>query len=550
MRRALENRLTFRFALGLCLTTGAILVAAGLANLRLQRVHLTRQVMTAAAERVDDIRRSTREAMMRNSPGEVSRIINTIADQPTIRRIRLVDKQGRIRASSEGSELGSAIEIYADQCVSCHRQSGTLERIEMRDRVRIFRGGSGGRLMGVIAPIRNEPACANAACHAHPAGQSILGVLDVQLSLAGVDASLAVSERQMLLGLLLTILAVLTVAWLLTWRMIIRPVGKLTEAASRVADGDLTTFIPVTSKDEIGEMTEAWNAMIAKLGRAQVVLERWGRTLEQKIKEKTEELDEAHRRMLVIEKMASLGKLAAIVAHEINNPLTGIGTYAHLLRRRELAARGDSTALEETSAERERILKLIEDEAARCGRIVSDLLLFSRAPGSDFAEHDLRAILERSVMLLHPAAAKGTVALRLEVREDLPTIDCDAAQLQQLILALAMNALEATPPGGTVTLSARPNEGESTVELEVTDTGRGIPAEHLDKIFEPFFTTKTEGSGVGLGLAVAFGIVSRHRGDIDVTSTEGQGTSVLVRLPRRQPAERPSEDSMAESSTP
>lgn len=535
MLGVLRNRLTVRLGFGLCLATGAILIAAGTWNLRLQRSHLTNLVELSATERADVIRSSTREAMMRNDPGDVLRIIEDIARQPTIERIRVLDKQGHIRVSSQSSEVGDLVDTTAEQCVSCHLPDQTLKRLERQERARIFVKPDGGRVLGVIAPIRNESACAEAACHAHTASQTILGVLDVQLSLAGVDEDLAASERQLMIGLIGTALAVLTLAWLLVWRMVLKPVSRLDRAASRVATGDLTTRVSVSSADEIGQMTATWNSMVGELDRARKELERWGQTLEEKVDEKTNELEEAHRRMLLVEKMASLGKLAAVMAHEINNPLTGISTYAHVLRKKLSSPSVDEPEME-SSADEETIqaLELIEGEARRCGHIVRNLLLFSRTPEASFDDERLEPILERCVLLLQHQAEVKEIELTLDVSPDLPVVECDSSQIQQLVLALAINGIEATPPGGKVTVRAVPGESEESILLEVADTGRGIPPDHLDKIVEPFFTTKVQAEGVGIGLAVVYGIVNRHHGRIEVESNPGSGTAFIVSLPTRQ----------------
>jgi two-component system NtrC family sensor kinase len=490
-------------------------------------------VGTSAEWCAEVIRSSTRDAMLRNQPDDLSHIIETIAAQEAIERIRVFDKQGGIRMSTQPDEIGTLVDTDAEQCFACHQRDEPLDRLDRADRTRIFRAPGGERILGVISPIRNEPACSDAACHAHPASQKVLGVLDVQLPLGTVDADLAASERQMIVGLVVTVVAVLVLAGLLTWRTVLKPVRRLTRAASRVTAGDLSARVPVTSSDEIGEMTEAWNTMVSELSRARDQLEEWGHTLERRVEAKTKELEGAHQRMLLVEKMASLGKLAATVAHEINNPLTGISTYARLLGRK-LSGRG-SDAAESTHAESERVLKLIDEEAARCGNIVRNLLLFSRTPAARYTEQDVQPLLERCVLLLRHQAELQDVRLLMDVAAGLPRLSCDASQIQQMILALAMNALEATPSGGEVTISARKLASGKGLALEVSDSGRGIAPEHLDKIFEPFFSTKEDASGVGLGLAVVYGIVSRHRGMIDVESSPGSGTVITVRLPLYQP---------------
>jgi two-component system NtrC family sensor kinase len=401
----------------------AILLGVGAWNLALQRAHLTRLVRATAERYGEVIRRSTREAMLLDRPSEVNRIIETIAGQPEIERIRVFDKQGRIRVASQSEEIGTLVDTEAEQCFACHKRGEPLDQPEQADRMRVFQGPEGDRILGLIAPIRNAPECSNAACHTHPASQRILGVLDIQLSLRTVDEDIATSLGQMILGLAIAVVAVLALAWLSTWHMILRPVRRLTRAASRVADGDLSTLVRVSSSDEIGELSKTWNSMVRELGCARDELQDRGRTLEQRVDEKTRELESAQQRMILVEKMASLGKLAAEVAHELNNPLTGIGTYARLLRAK-LSSKESSSIIDE---ETEKALKLIDEETIRCGKIVRNLLLFSRSRGARFYEEDLHPLLERSIMLLqHRAELKG-IRIRLDVAEDLRSPTADAA---------------------------------------------------------------------------------------------------------------------------
>jgi two-component system NtrC family sensor kinase len=462
------------------------------------------------------ILRSTRDAMMDNDPLDLQRIIRAIGAQPGIERLRIFDKAGRIQTSTRPEEVASMVDKSAEQCYVCHAADRPLERLERPDRLRVFERSPGERVMAIIQPIRNEPDCSTAACHAHPPEQQVLGVLDVQLSLAHVDAQLASSERQLALGLLATTGALLVLAGALTWRMVLRPVKSITDASRKVGAGDLSLRAPVTSSDEIGEMTESWNRMVDEISRGRQEREEWNKTLERRVEE-----------MMLVEKMASLGKLAAVVAHEINNPLAGIQTYAKLLRRRAGSGSppwdGDST----------RALELVEGEAARCGEIVRNLLLFSRTPGARFAQESLAPLIGRCVLLLRHKAELLGIEIRVGVAADLPPVTCDASQVQQVVLALAMNAIEAMARGGVLTIRAT-GRGDHVV-LEVQDTGTGIPKEHLPHIFEPFFTTKEEGKGVGLGLAVVYGIVQRHGGRVRVASTPGEGTTFTVELPIEPP---------------
>jgi two-component system NtrC family sensor kinase len=538
--RPWPRRLTFRLAVALSLGAGGILLAAGTWNLRLQSRHLTRLVEAQAAELVKVIRGSTRDSMLHNDAHELRRMIDTLAAQGGIDRIRVFDKQGRITHSSEPSEVGRLVDLKAEQCVACHAAGRPLTRLGPGERARTFQRNGGGRVLGLIEPIRNEPACSNGGCHAHPPERTVLGVLDVQLPLAAVDASLAASQRQLLGGLIGTALGLLLLTSGLTWSMVLRPVGRLTAAAPRLASGDFSARVPDDAGDELGDLARAWNAMAVDLGAAHARLAEWSLALEERVCEKTAELEQTHQNVLRVEKMASLGKLAAIVAHELNNPLAGIATYARLLRRRlEEAADGKDEKRAEDDTQR--ILRLVEEEALRCGGIVKNLLLFSRTPGARFAEEDLAPLAERCALLVRHSFALHNVELAVDMPADLPRLECDAGQIQQMLLALVVNALEATPAEGRVTLSAHADETSGRLRIEVADTGHGIPAELIDKVFEPFFTTKEQGAGVGLGLAVVYGIVERHRGTIHIASEPGRGTAFTIDLPVRQPAEgRPS----------
>jgi len=359
----------------------------------------------------------------------------------------------------------------------------------------------------------------------------VLGVLDAQLSLARVDERMAASEGQMAFAMAVTVAAVLALALFLTWAMVLQPVHRLTRAEAGVTAGDLTIRVPETSSDEIGQMIVAWNYMVEELANAQEELKTWGGRLERRVDEKTQELQTAQHRMILIEKMASLGKLAAVVAHEINNPLAGIATYARLLQRRLADTNGGADEYEDAG----RILKLMESEAVRCGDIVRNLLLFSRTPGTGFEPEEIAPILERCVMLVRHKAELQEVEINVDIDYGTPPIVCDSGQMEQMILALVVNAIEAVDSGGKVEVSLRHDPEADVVRLTVADDGRGIPPENLSNIFEPFFSTKEQTYGAGLGLAVVYGIVTRHRGEIDVESTPGIGTKFVVRLPVRQP---------------
>jgi PAS domain S-box-containing protein len=245
------------------------------------------------------------------------------------------------------------------------------------------------------------------------------------------------------------------------------------------------------------------------------------------LKEAYEELRRTQEQLIRTEKLASLGKLAATIAHEINNPLSVVLTYTKLMKN--MLQRGAFTP--KRLSDISRFLGTMESETARCGEIVRNLLAFARHSTLNMAEHRVEEIIQRTVALIAHDLEMKEMRLRCSWEPGLPPVKCDFRQIQQAILNLMMNGVEAMGKGGLLTVEARMDPREGFVQLSVSDTGCGIPEENLSQIFEPFFTTKEEAKGVGLGLAVVYGIITRHGGSIEVESRVGEGTTFRISLP-------------------
>ena len=510
----------------LVITLVAIFALLGYLNVRLHRKHLEAAAL-GSAERISDvIKRSTTYYMMRNDRDGLYQVMRTIADEPGMVRVRVFDQEGRISYSTQPEEVSHIVDKNAEACYGCHAQSQPLTRLNRPDRFRIYRS-QGSRVLGIVTPIENQPGCSNAECHAHPQSQQILGVLDTNLSLTKADAQLAESSWQMVAYTALAMVSIAILSWVFIWRVVAEPLRALEDGTEQLTNGQLGYQIEPRSQDELGDLAGSFNAMSLQLKAANEEVVAWAKTLEDRVEQKTAELRRAHDQMLHAEKMSSIGKMAAVVAHEINNPLSGILTYAKLLKKWVDSDQNGGPHKEET----QKCLELIASESRRCGDLVKNLLTFSRTAPMNPELTDLRAIVDRIVRLVRHKLEITGIQLQDNLPGDLPRITCDPAQIEQVLLALVMNAIDAMPRGGNLWISARLQETPYQVHIEVRDDGCGIPAELLPHLFEPFLTTKETGQGVGLGLAVSQSIVERHRGRIEVHSEAGRGTAFTVTLP-------------------
>ena len=524
--RRLGNTLSARLIALLLAGMVVIFALLGYLNIRLHRQNLEAAALVSAERMSDVVTRATTYHMLRNDREALYRSIDTMASEPGVVRIRIFNQEGKISFSSDAAEVNTYVNKRGEACYACHAQAQPLTKLNRPDRFRIFKS-DGARVLGIITPIENRPSCSSAECHAHPAEQQVLGVLDTNVSLTRADANLRESSLRMGAYTLVAMVLIAVLTGMFIWRMVHLPVKKLTAGTERLTHGQLGYQLDIVSRDELGELALSFNQMSRQLREAREETDAWAQTLEARVEEKTRELKHAHQQVMQSEKMASIGKLAATVAHEINNPLAGILTYAKLLRKWLDRDGWDSNRRDEVRGS----LELIESESRRCGDIVRNLLSFSRSAPMNMQWMDLNQVIERCVRLVQHQAELNNVHLQPEAAADLPQVQCDAAQMEQLLLALMVNAIDALPHGGNLWVRSRMVPEIGAVQLEVQDDGVGIPESILPNLFEPFFTTKEKGHGVGLGLAISKGIVERHRGRIDVESQPGQGTKFTISLP-------------------
>lgn len=522
--KSLLPSLGVRLLVPLFVTVGMVLAVHAFLSFRSTKDHFLALVGGEARRSSNLIRRATHDGMLLNRLDDVQSTIERLADGPEVAVIRVYSREGTIVLSSDRTEIGRQVPLDATPCAACHGEGNlsetpVLEASEVADY-------AGDEVLRQLSVIENEAGCSVGVCHRADAGQRVLGVLDVEMSMLPLEAALTQARMQLLWTTLVLLGVIAGVAAFIFRRLIRQPIARLQEGARRIAGGELSTHIEVEGGHELALLADDFNRMARDLDRAQKAVDEWSQTLEDKVEQRTEELRRAQHQVQHMEKMASLGKLSATVAHELNNPISGILTYARLVER-EL----DEQPLDEkVKTQMGRYLGVVQQESSRCGAIVRNLLVFARRDGGEMAPVDLNEILDRSLMLVRHHMEIGGVQLHAERVEGDAGVVGDAGELQQALVALFVNAVEAMPEGGELRVGLRGDEAE--VFIDVGDTGTGIPDEALPNIFEPFFSTKVKESGVGLGLAVVYGIVHRHKGLITVESEVGRGTTFHIVLPR------------------
>ncbi|TBR20523.1 HAMP domain-containing protein [bacterium] len=432
----------FSERLGVKLTAAAgatALVTIGvfaLFNIRSHRDSLEAEVARHADQLSEAVKAGTEFDMLLNQRERLQGSIVRMGRAPGIGRVRVLNKAGRVIYSSEPAEVGTTVDRASEACARCHSGGPPVPTLDASQRVRVFRAAGGGRTLGIINPIYNQPSCWTASCHAHAQGVGVLGVLDVTLPLAEVDQSIRRARLEVAVFAAGATLALSLLIGLLARRWVAAPTQALLAGTRRVAGGDLSTSLEARGSDELAQLTRSFNDMTRKLA-------------------------EARLQLFQSDKMASLGRLAAGVAHEINNPLTGVLTYASFLLKRS-----------EGDAERADDLKVIVRETLRCREIVKSLLDFARQSVPRKVPVDVNEVLERAVAVTANPLVLAKARLVCEPGSGLPRAVVDANQLQQVFINLLVNAADSLgPDGGSVTvrtaLRRLPAKGSAHVRAAV-----------------------------------------------------------------------------------
>jgi two-component system NtrC family sensor kinase len=511
-------------AVGTLITLGSILF--GFTFMRYEERIMMDNLMSYASSTADVVKKAIYYYMLTAHREAIEQTLEVIGSGSDIRDISIFDKTGKIVYSSRKSEVGRSFDKGSATCRICHKGNGKpLTAVPEPKNWSIVANPAGNKILKFVIPVYNESSCYTAPCHYHPKEKQILGILETNFSTAIVDAAIGQNRIGTIFFGGLFIIVISLSLCIILYKFVSKPVSLLDEGMHKLAKGELDHVIEIHSKDEMGLLANTFNTMASDIKRYKDNMENWTRALEEEIQKKTSEIMKAHDQLINAEKLASLGRMAAGVAHELNSPLTGIVTFAHLMLKR--IPPENTQDIED--------LEVIIEQAERCSKIIKSLLGFSRKTSAEKVFVNINSLTENTISMVRNQAKFHNIKFNLNFDESIPQIPTDPNQLQQVFINLLINAADAMNERGQVTVATRVSSdtasGKKYVEVEFTDTGPGIPEEHLGRVFEPFFTTKPVGKGTGLGLAVSYGIIKKHGGNVFVRSEMGKGASFFVRLP-------------------
>jgi|Deesub1362A_J573_1020465.scaffolds.fasta_scaffold01014_5 signal transduction histidine kinase len=446
------------------------------------------------------------ESHEKNIMEQLHQQAKSIADQILLVRLWAAENRERVtpvpaELTYELSELSNEMYDYKIKLVTMKPRdpenypSDNFEKWVIQE----FMQGKGGEEYAITGdfyefavPLYVEEPCLK--CHIDQGYREgdLRGALVIEIPVNEVMASLEKTRKELIiygfvisLGIMLAILGIMRI-------VVITPLNKVKEAAIKLARRDYSARVEVDNEDELGELAKVFNSMV-------------------------EELKNKEAQVIQSEKMATVGKLAAGIAHQINNPLANIILYSQIHRE------------DVNDEETKKVLEIIEEEASLASKVVQGLLDFSRQREFKNETVQVNEVIRKMLNILKPQLQYKNINLELDLDKNLPEIKGDSAKLLDAFINIATNAIDAMKEGGK--LSIRTYKSDGKVVVEIADTGVGIPDEHLSKIFDPFFTTKEVGKGTGLGLYITYSVIEKHDGEIEVKSRVGEGTTFKIYLP-------------------
>jgi signal transduction histidine kinase len=484
----LRRSLTAKILLAVGLTVAAVIAIYTYFVIRIQSAWWSERTQAQTVIAATMVREYLEGVMLSEHHEEVGHFLRELKKSDEILRGRVIDISGKIIFSTETQEVRQA---HYRTPEGLFTEKRTLQGIRTEGRQ---------RLAVTMAPVANLPSCGRC----HDPKQPVLGAIVLEKSMAAAETNIAGNRNLLIAYGAIIFVLVGAVLWLLIIRLISQPVSSVVEQMQHVQAGDLTARAEARRQDEIGELERGFNVMVESLDTAK------------------RELHESHEKQIQqASKLASIGELASGIAHEIRNPLAGIGAAVSVL--------ADNSTGNEQYAE---VAGEIKQQVNRLNTTLRELLDFARQREPEITPCHVCDLIRPMLALIRPDAQKQHIEIVERCSPDLPMICADTQQVQQAVLNGLLNAVQAMPEGGTLTVSAEPAaktlipEHDRVVRICIRDTGSGIPPEHLLKIFSPFFTTKHRGTG--LGLAITRSIVEKHHGTIAVDSVVGAGTTLTM----------------------
>ncbi|NQV42588.1 MAG: HAMP domain-containing protein [Candidatus Marinimicrobia bacterium] len=474
------------------------------------------------------IDKSIRSSMISEDHAELTLAINEVLEVPGISAIRIYNNRGEIRHHTQDESSKAKGQDPMLPCSHCHTNVDPAQwgmpatcvyNVVMEE----------GRNMIVLSPIMSAPSCGSISCHQTSSPNEILGFMEIELPLTELDTALnKVLFEYFSIVVLFLILLVATLLFFVQ-RRINYPLKRIVDASRAVTAGNLSVRVNVQPNDliDIHQVGLALNTMLESINESNRELHQWSNELENKVRSKSEDIARTQNEIYQIERLASLGRLSSSVAHEINNPLAGVLTYAKLISR--ILQNSEFTDEKKTAVLKH--LDMIQSETTRCGNIVKGLLNFSRDGSQKFDDIHVNTVLRETEQLIQHRFQISNVRLVTDFSASRDLIQANGNQIIQACLAVLTNALEAVSPGADSLVTYRSyNPDMQHIIIEIKDNGIGISEADQEHIFEPFFSSKKEMSGIGLGLAVTYGILEQHQAKVAVDSSPGVGTSLKFKF--------------------
>ena len=442
----MPRRLDFKLIFSLTILIVAISCISGYLNFRMEKEQLVEAMVLGADQLSRSITSATWHAMLDDDRKAAYEMMRVIADKQGVDRIRMFNREGRLVFSTDVNEIAQSHHPLPTKSASVAiAWTPILTKPAVDSRVRYATSPDGIKTLNMVTPIHNEPSCSNASCHAHLATTKVLGILDVALRLDPVQQQTRAVTLQTVLSTVIVVLIGAAFVILFTRRFVATPIREVMQGTKALSAMQLDR--PIQIRAAVRSWMSWWTRSTGMRERLKIAVDELNemqQTLESKVVERSEQLRAAQRKLLQADRLASLGQLAASVAHEINNPISGVLNLSSLLER--LMASGEFPPGRE--AEFRKYLSQISAETARVGRIVTDLLAFSRRSKPQRVPADLNKLVRSTLRLVGHKLKLMNAETALELQDDLPLVECDPSQIQQVILNLILNGAQAMQAKG------------------------------------------------------------------------------------------------------